>query len=556
MKKFKSTVILLVVLVMCFGVLSACRPNEEENSGDWENIGSGGPVDNAPVDSTDTPEGDDPAAENNEPGNEADAPSAGENNTPSDNESNTPSDNESNTPSKDDPSAPSVAVSNPLIDVNKKYNHNATLSYDLDAIGFSKGTLDELKGKTLTLYTGSDYAYFGYSNAAGVYVDEWSWYKEVKKAYGLTIKYVRCPTGGQNVLKPFQAMSAGKDIDLITVHGSALPYICNVLSPLESYFNFDKFDDNPGLDPMITKYTTWKGKKIVLGPNGHSDVLNYNVTMIKNAGLDDPYTLFKQGNWNWTTFKQLMTSLPKTTQDGKKVYGYVTSGCWWVWPDTNGAPAFSIDNDNPNGGIVNNFDAASTKEAFIWLESVCDAGGQIISAAGYPMLYGTDKTNVCAMFSSNGGLDPASASGGDLSKNEYFWVPFPKNEKNPKGVNQVEVPGDSIGLPRKTNKESNRAAAAKFMDLWVNRFTECEFDNLIHVSGWTQEQVVEFYEYGQKYGMMGLGAGLGELQKKAGSTTNFFKSITDASFSTATCMEKLSNYAKSEIDSVLKFGVQ
>lgn len=68
--------------------------------------------------------------------------------------------------------------------------------------------------------------------------------------------------------------------------------------------------------------------------------------------------------------------------------------------------------------------------------------------------------------------------------------------------------------------------------------------------------MVEFYEYGQRYGMMGLGAGLGELQKKAGNTTNFFKSITDASFSTASCMEKLSNYAKSEIESVLKFGIQ
>ena len=542
---------------MSLGVLSACRSEVEEDGDDWDTP-SAGQNNGGSSDVESKDEEDDTAAGQNEQESESNTPSGNGNDTPSGNGNDTSSQGQNNTADeKEETSEWTGTVSNPLIAPTKKYNHQAALSYDLDAIGFSKGKLSDLNGKTLTLYTGSDYPNFGYQNASGVYVDEWGWYKEIKKLYGITIKYVRCPTGGQNVLKPFQAMSSGKDIDLITVHGSALPYICNVLAPLETYFNFNKFDDNPGLDPMITKYTTWKGNKIVLGPNGHSDVLNYNVDMFKEAGLDDPYTLFKKGEWNWTNFKKLMVSLPKTTQDGKKVYGYVTSGCWWVWPDTNGTPAFSIDNDNPNGGIINNFDAASTKEAYVWLESVCDAGGQIISASGYPMLYGTDKTRVCAMFSSNGGLDPSSAAGGDLSKNKYFWVPFPKNEKNPNGVNQVEVPGDSIGLPRKTNKESNRAAAAKFMDLWVNRFTESEFDNLKTVSGWTQEQVVEYYEYGQKYGMMGLGAGLGELQKKANnSTSNFFKSITDASFSTATCMEKLSNHAKTEIESVLKFGIQ
>lgn len=561
MKRFKTLLVLMIVLAMAMSMMVACRPSEED--GDLI-TGNNAPVsgdtgNNDNTEGTDTDTGTDTG--NETVGTDG---GAGSNDTTTNDNANSGggSNNQSSgsTPSggnnvSSDTGSTAEVVSNPLVAASKAYNHNAGLSYDLDAIGFTKGKLADLKGKTLTMYTGSDAARFSYYNSSNQSVDEYTWAKELKRLYGVTIKYVRCSTGGANVLKPFQAMSAGKDIDLVGIHGSSIPYICNTLAPLEPFCNFDKFDDNPGLDPLITKYTTWKGKKIILGPNGHSDVLNYNRTLIKNAGLPDPYEQFKKGQWNWTTFKQLMTSLPKTDSTGKKVYGYVTSGCWWVWPNTNGLSAFEIDNNDPNGNIKNNFDTAEVKEAFLWLEGVADAGGQFYSGDGYSMLYGTHKTAVCAMFSSNGGLDLEAAGGATLN-NEYFWVPFPKNEKNKNGINQVEVPGDGIGIPRKTNNESNRTAAVVFMNLWVNRFTEAEFDNLRHVSKWTHEQVVEYYNYGQVNGRMGIGAGLGELQKKGGSTTHFFESIYSNTYNTATCMAKLSNYAKTEVENVLKFGIQ
>ncbi|MBQ6947860.1 MAG: carbohydrate ABC transporter substrate-binding protein, partial [Clostridia bacterium] len=553
-------IVLLIVLVMTMGMMIACRPADEEEGGIVSGNAPG--VNQTPgagtEDNNDTP-GSSAEGTQDDPGSSTPGTSGGTTNQSGNNNQGNGNTNQGGSnPSGNTGSGTGdsgIVVKNPLVAANKTYNNNAALSYDLDAIGFTKGKLADMKGKTLTLYTGSDNPRFSYYNTSNQSVDEFSWYKEVKRLYGVTIKYVRCSTGGANVLKPFQAMSAGKDIDLITIHGSSIPYICNTLAPLEPYCNFDKFEDNPGLDPLITKYTTWKGKKIILGPNGHSDVLNYNRTLIKNAGLPDPYEQFKKGEWDWTAFKQLMTGLPETDASGKKVYGYVTSGCWWVWPNTNGLSAFEIDNNDPNGNIKNNFDSAEVKEAFIWLESVADAGGAFYNGDGYSMLYGTHKTAVCAMFSSNGGLDLAAAGSATLN-NDYFWVPFPKNAKNKNGINQVEVPGDGIGIPRKTNNESNRTAAVVFMNLWVNRFTESEFDNLRHVSKWTHEQVVEYYNYGQVYGRMGIGAGLGELQKKGGTPTRFFESIYSSSHNTATCMAKLSNYAKTEVENVLKFGIQ
>ena len=255
-----------------------------------------------------------------------------------------------------------------------------------------------------------------------------------------------------------------------------------------------------------------------------------------------------------------MTSLPKTTGDGKTVYGCATRTQYWYWANTNGKACFEIDTENPNGGVINNWDTPEVRETYLFLESVCDAGGQYYSGSAGTMFWNTHKTAFCCMNYGRAGVDIRGILEEENKSNEYFWVPFPKNEKNAEAINHVEIYGFGIGMARKTNKEGNRQAAVKFMDLWCNRYTESQFDNRRYESGWTQDQVVEFYEYGQKYGRMGIGSGVGELATYAGNSaatgTMWNKSITDASYSTATCMEKLSNYCKQEVANVLKFGIQ
>lgn len=551
MKRMKTWVVLLVILAISMSMLVACRPDEEDGElvsnpgGPVAGNEQGGDTNDGDTNDGETPgDSDDPTNPSN-PSN----PSQG-----NDKDQNDQKDN-GNTPV--DPGK-SEMNQNPLMKKGKKYNNNAAVSYDLDATGFTKNSkLSDLKGKTLTLFTGVDYGQWNYFNSSNKYITEWDWFKELKRTYGVTIKYVRCGPGN-NVLKPFQAMSAGKDCDLITTHVTSFPYICNILAPLDDYCDFSKMSNSPGLDPMVTEATRWKGKNIVVGPCLVSGVFFYNQTFVKNAGLDDPNALWKKGEWNWTNFKKYMTGLPKTTSTGKKVYGCSTWVQWWYWANTNGKAAFEIDHENPNGGVINNFDSAEVKETYVWLESVMDAGGQYWDGDLGAAMYNADKAKFGVMCYGWYNMDIKGMDPDDENRNvSWSWVPFPKNEKNPDAINHVEIYGFAIGMPRKTNKEGNRAAAAKFCELWCNRYTEARFDYLTDRSQWSYDQIVEYYEYGKKNGRMGLGGGVGNLGGWANDkATNFNLSIVDASYSVASAMSKLSNYAKTELDKVLKFGVQ
>ena len=207
----------------------------------------------------------------------------------------------------------------------------------------------------------------------------------------------------------------------------------------------------------------------------------------------------------------------------------------------------------------NNWDKAEIKETYVWLESVMDGGGTYFDGDGGQFFWNTHKTNYTVMNYGACGYDIVGILEEENKTNDYRWCPFPKNEKNSKAINHVEVYGRGIGIPRKTNKENNRLAAVKFCELWCNRFTEARFDALISRSKWTYDQVKEFYDYAKTHGRMGMGSGVGKLASYAGAGatgTKFNASIMDAGVSTATAMAKLSNLAKQEIANVLKFGIQ
>ena len=82
----------------------------------------------------------------------------------------------------------------PLLSSSEEYNQEVAVSYDIDKIGFCKETVEELKGKTLTLYTGVDYANFSFRNTGDDDINEREWFKQLKKLYGVSIKYIRGQT--------------------------------------------------------------------------------------------------------------------------------------------------------------------------------------------------------------------------------------------------------------------------------------------------------------------------------------------------------------------------
>lgn len=69
----------------------------------------------------------------------------------------------------------------------------------------------------------------------------------------------------------------------------------------------------------------WKGKhNFVVVNKGADNLVWYNKALFENNGLQTPYELYKEGNWNWNTFRDAAIKLTQDT-DGDKVidqWGY------------------------------------------------------------------------------------------------------------------------------------------------------------------------------------------------------------------------------------------
>jgi ABC-type glycerol-3-phosphate transport system substrate-binding protein len=75
--------------------------------------------------------------------------------------------------------------------------------------------------------------------------------------------------------------------------------------------------------------TSWKGKHhFAIVNKGPLDVVWYNKSIFENNGLETPYELYKSGNWNWETFRDLAIKLTQDTTGDKVIdqWGYSMPG--------------------------------------------------------------------------------------------------------------------------------------------------------------------------------------------------------------------------------------
>ena len=143
-------------------------------------------------------------------------------------------------------------------------------------------------------------------------------------------------------------------------------------------------------------------------------------------------------------------------------------------------------------------------------------------------------------------------------KEVVAWVPYPRNQDNPKAINHVQIYGFGCGVSRKLKNEQNAAAAAKFCELWCNRFCETQFDRLQYVTKFTYEQAKEYYEFGRTNGIIGLGSGLAKVQTMLNSKNGcyLFNSFFMTKYNTAQEYEKGTNFVKQCVEDCKKFGLQ
>ena len=120
-----------------------------------------------------------------------------------------------------------------------------------------------------------------------------------------------------------QQMSTGKSFDIMFMHGSKFPTmpISGLTADLSAYMTTADYDTGKGgIDISKSSHFVY-GKDLTAVCGGENAVypvvIFYNKALFKENDLDDPYTLYKQGKWTWTKFREMGK---KVTNESKKVW--------------------------------------------------------------------------------------------------------------------------------------------------------------------------------------------------------------------------------------------
>ena len=164
---------------------------------------------------------------------------------------------------------------------------------------------------------------------------------------------------------------------------------------------------------------------------------------VRLEGLDDPATLYQQGKWNWTTFRDVCKRLTKTTD------GELSQVAYGSWEDTilsfmyaNGGSLLNI--DTKTGEVTSNLGSVKTQNTINYLIELKDC-----------FIYGNDMFG----WFDNGGM--AMIRGKEYPVDVPFdtgMVPFPTGDDY-EGKNLVVYP-QGMAVP---NGAKNPEGAVAFM---------------------------------------------------------------------------------------------
>lgn len=152
---------------------------------------------------------------------------------------------------------------------------------------------------------------------------------KLKSQYGITIENVPV-AWGELPLKLTAAILANDSPDAVIYRGDNpdMPsfVIKNLVQPVSDYT-----DLNNSIYAFLKnhyKATSWGGKNyILINDYSRGGVIYYNTKLFKDYGVEDPWTLYKQGKWDWNKFAEVAVQfIDDTNNDGEQDrFGFVLS---------------------------------------------------------------------------------------------------------------------------------------------------------------------------------------------------------------------------------------
>lgn len=240
--------------------------------------------------------------------------------------------------------------------------------------------------------------------------------------YGASVEYI--PTTSTTRFDDLAtSILGGSQPDIFIYEWRSFPYDINKgqYQPVDSIVDWSDpmwADVKEQADKFI-----WKGEHYI-APLGYAftdtQVLMYNQSTIDDLGYDDPYELYKAGEWNWDTFVDMMKSYVE--QDNTH---YGISG-WWAnaFVYTAGETMITYDGNK----FSNNLYSANIERAQLVLEDIWKSG---LVKRGWVSGEQAFTSSDSALFYSMGTW-AYNAAANSMPNDVIQIVPFPKDQNSDK----------------------------------------------------------------------------------------------------------------------------
>lgn len=299
---------------------------------------------------------------------------------------------------------------------------------------------------------------------AGSKVEILVWYKVLNwqkakmerftEATGIEVEFVYADE--ENYLNKLVSMQAsGNAPEIACVRPGDYP-----LAIMQGYFRSLTAEEMNSIDGSIYDLSTmnklaWGGENYGYiaynSPMVNYGVLTYNQDLFDQYGVKDPYTLWREGNWNWNTFVSTCQEIQKKSG----ITACTTEYFGYLFTLSAGADSVTMS----NGTLTNNSDSTALRDAFRWANNLMMNGAYKIldtslNSAGF-------ISGNAAMYVNNSWMLQA----GERYENLSFtlgYAPIP----SPTGMSTT-VPASiqQWGYP----KGSDCSEAAKYvMEWWMN----------------------------------------------------------------------------------------
>lgn len=136
------------------------------------------------------------------------------------------------------------------------------------------------------------------------------------------------------------AIASGTPYDMVSVYSHFFPNLAvqDLVTPLESYYDdIDLYNnakpENGGLNKEFNDFYTFGGHNYVVGSakSVYHLMYIYNKKLFNDNGLEDPWALYKKGEWNWTKFLEMGTQVT----DVANGIGFTEFGDVFQWLNLN-----------------------------------------------------------------------------------------------------------------------------------------------------------------------------------------------------------------------------